>query len=188
MTHYATLPELTAYLDIASDDDGVLLATLLRNATAIVDGSTGRTFAASEDSVRYFGADAIHGQTLHLDADLCAVTSVVNGDGVTVPPTAYSTRPRNHGPWYALQLRPLATRVWDAVTDEIAITGRWAYSVTPPSDIVQATLRLAAWLYRQRENSSGDLDRALVVGNATVLPARLPADITQLLARYRRHI
>lgn len=188
MTPYATLAELTAYLDISVPDDDVLLEMLLNNATAMVDAQTGRTFAASEDDTRYFGSEAIRGMALWLDDDLCAVTSIVNGDGTIIPPTAYRTIPRNQTPWYALELRMTAACAWDAQTDDIAITGKWAYSVRPPADIVQATLRLAAWLYRQRENSSGDLDRALVVGNATVLPARLPSDITQLLMRYRRHI
>ena len=69
----------------------------------------------------------------------------------------------------------------------ISVLAKWAYSLTAPDDIVAATIRLVAFLYRQRE-SNADLDRAVSVGDGMVLlPGRLPADIAAILEPYRRN-
>ena len=67
----------------------------------------------------------------------------------------------------------------------ISVVGKWAYSATAPSDIEHACKRLAAFFYRQKDNAN-DIDRAVVVGNATVLPSDLPRDVVQLLKPYVR--
>ena len=67
---------------------------------------------------------------------------------------------------------------------QIAVTGKWGYSLTAPADVVQATVRLAAWFYRQKDNAAGD--QAIVTGDVTVLPARLPEDVRKLLRPYLR--
>jgi len=67
----------------------------------------------------------------------------------------------------------------------ITIVGKWAYSATAPADITHACTRLAAYLYRQKDNA-GDMDRAIVAGNATILPAKLPSDVAEILKPYRR--
>ena len=69
----------------------------------------------------------------------------------------------------------------------ISVLAKWAYSLTAPDDIAAATIRLTAFLYRQRE-SNADLDRAVSVGDGMVLlPGRLPADIAAILEPYRRN-
>jgi hypothetical protein len=68
---------------------------------------------------------------------------------------------------------------------DIAVVGRWGWSVTPPPDIVHASIRIAAWLYRQRA-AQHDADRPTVAdGGLVVLPAALPRDIESMLARYK---
>jgi hypothetical protein len=67
----------------------------------------------------------------------------------------------------------------------IAVTGRWAYSVAAPDPIVQATLRLSAFLYRQRANAL-DLDRTMIIGNTTLTPAQLPVDVWAILKPYSK--
>ena len=74
---------------------------------------------------------------------------------------------------------------WDG-DGEVVVTGRWAYSVTAPDDIRHATVRLAAYLYRQKDNAAGDLDRTVVVGGTTILPAVFPHDVERMLRPYRR--
>jgi hypothetical protein len=59
--------------------------------------------------------------------------------------------------------------------------------VTPPDDIVQATLRLSAYLYRQPANAM-DLDRAVIVGNATIAPGAIPADVFMMLRPYQARV
>jgi hypothetical protein len=182
---YATLPELTIYLGIddSTADDALLTACLVR-AQAIVNSQTRRVFEAAADSTQVFGRESVTGRTLFLGDDLCAVTTVTNGEGVAIGSSDYVLLPRNRTPYHAIQLREDSTAAWTTFDGDISITGKWAYSLSAPADVVQATLRLAAWLYRQKDNVGGD--SVAVVGDMTILPARLPADIAQLLAPYRR--
>mgnify|MGYP003376238102 CR=1 FL=1 len=181
---YATIDDLREYLGLTESDHDALLDRLLDSAQKYIETQTGRTFEASADSTRYLDASAILLRDLWLDADLCAITSVTNGDSVVIAGTNYTTRPRNLTPYYALRMDTDSAYAWDGTTGEIAIVGKWAYSTTAPYDIQQATIRLAGWLYRQRDNA-GEGDRPIIAGNATVLPSRMPADIEALIAPYR---
>ena len=137
---YASLSDLTAYLGIdESTADDALLTQLLTRAQAAVDGMCQRTFEAGADSTRHYDCRSVDGLTLHLDADLCAVTSVVNGDGITVAPTSYTTEPRNLTPLHALRLRSVVGLAWDGISADIAVTGKWAYSMAAPADVVHAS-------------------------------------------------
>ena len=190
---YCTVASLKRYLGISSTvtTDDVLLTELIQSAQAIIDRYTGRTFEAATDTTRYF--DAVHdvdGYELIFDADICAITTVTNGDAVVVSSSEYTTKPRNETPYYAIRMLDSAQKSWTYTTDSegaISVAGKWAYSATAPDDIGAATRRLAAYLYRQKDNAN-DLDRAVVVGNATVLPSRLPADVTDMIRPYVRVI
>lgn len=191
MAYADTDADLKPYLDIAADntDDDTLLDALLANAQAIINSYCRQTFEASGDTTRYFDptVDAV-GRTLYLDAPLCAITSVTNGDSVAVSSGDYVKEPRNGTPWHALTLKSSSSVSWtytDTPENSIAIVGKWAYSATAPADIKQATVRLAAYLYRQRDNAV-DLDRAVQTPSGTILPADLPKDLKTLLAPYRR--
>lgn len=182
---YISATDLAAYLGIDDSTDAILIQELANAASNWIDRVTGRTFAAAADSTHYLDASAIDGDVLWLDGDLCAVTSVTNGDGVLVAANQYNTRPRNRTPWYALERKGSASFVWDGLSGEIAIVGKWAFSVTPDDTIVHTCRRLAAWLYRQKDNM-GDTDRAVLAAGSVVLPSRLPADIADLLHSYKR--
>ena len=185
---YATITDLTVYLGIdeSTADDG-LLSQLLTRAQAAIDGMCNRTFEVSTATVRYYDYRAVDGYMLHLDADLCAITSVVNGDGVTIAGAHYTTEPRNVTPWHALRLRSTSNYAWDGITGDIAITGKWAYSTTAPEDVRHAMVRLAAWMYRQKDNTGNDAP--MIAGDVTILPARIPSDVETLLAPYvRRYV
>lgn len=182
---YATLDQLTSYLGIdESYDDDNLLSSLLARAQAAIDSYTRRTFEAAEDTTRYHNADYISAQLLMLDGDCCAVTAVANGSGAIIPAAEYRSLPRNRTPFYALQLDPTGSLAWDADGDGIAVTGRWAYSVSAPADVTHACIRLAAWFYRQKDNTG--LDAPMISGSVTILPVRLPADVAETLKPYRR--
>ncbi len=182
---YASISDLTAYLGIddSTADDG-LLAQLLTRAQAAVDGMCNRTFEASADTTRYFDTRAIDGYVLHFDADLCAITSIVNGDGFTVGAGSYTTEPRNVTPWHALRLRWNTTVYWDGITGDIAVTGKWAHSTSAPAPVQHATVRLAAWMYRQKDNTGNDTP--IIADGVTILPARIPSDVEAMLVPYVR--
>lgn len=190
---YTDNTALKVYLDVSSGTttDDSLLTTLIARAQAMIDSHCRQTFEASADTTRYFDAKRdVFERSLFLDAPLCAVTSVTNGDGNVVTSDKYTTEPRNSTPWYTLRLKENAGVGWSYTTtpeDAIVIVGRWAYSTTAPADVVQACTRLAAYLYRQRDNAL-DLDRTVIVGDTTIMPLRIPADVLMLLRPYRRLI
>lgn len=184
---YTTAALLKTYLGATTATDDTLLTALIVRAQAIIDAYCQRTFEAASNTSKTFDAERdVEGQMLYLDEDLAAINSVTNGDGTVV--TTYTTEPRNRTPYYAIKMLDSATVFWTYSTtpeNAITISGKWAYSVAAPEDIVHCCLRLAAYLYRQRDNAA-DLDRAVIAGNATILPAQLPADIKTILAPYRR--
>lgn len=188
---YCDLAQITEYLGVSETIDDALLMALGDNAKSIIDVYCGRVFSAETNTSRYFDAlrdtnDAI----LYLDADLCEISTVINGDGTTIASNQYTTEPRNVKPYYALRLLGSGGKSWSCKANgdsenAISISGKWAYSVLPPASIVQAQIRLTAYLYRQKDNAN-DLDRAIVAGNSTILPQKLPTDIVQMLMPFRR--
>lgn len=191
---YTTVSALKTYLGVVGNTDDALLTALIARAQAIVDAYCGRTFEAAQDSTRKLDAKlsvSPDKRTLYVERDLCAITSITNGDGVSVGAAEYVTEPRWETPFYGVTLKRESDIRWtwdDTPEDAITVVGRWAYSATAPADIVQATERLAAYLYRQKDNMS-DLDRAVAVsGNMTVLPQSLPRDVQLILAPYRRAV
>ncbi|MCI0726428.1 MAG: phage gp6-like head-tail connector protein [Chloroflexi bacterium] len=189
---YVTLGQLKGYLGISEADDDGLLQQILDGAQKAIDKFCDRTFEAAADTTRYVDYDKRHvvDRTLYLDYDLAWVTSVVNGDGETIAASAYVTIPRHETPYYALKLKTGSAKAWtfqDDPEDAIAITGRWAYSLTVPDDVELACMRLAAWLYRQKDTSKGDTDRPILGGfGVVILPSQLPKDVVQLLQKYVR--
>lgn len=193
MTQYATIAQLQTRLEIS----GTLTATqtanmnlALTNASAVIDDQTHRHFEAATDTTRLHDAvaDVEKGRTLWLNGDLALLTSVTNGDGSTIMPSAIVTAPTYLTPFFALTLKGSSGKSWMYTADPegaIAVTGRWAYSVTPPDAIVQACLRLAEWFCRQPSNAL-DLDRAVIVGNTTIAPSAIPADVFVMLRPYMR--
>lgn len=185
---YASLADLTAYLGIdeSTADDG-LLTQLLARAQAAIDTYTRRTFEAAADVTRWHTLDNVWGRQLQLDGDCCAITAITNGNGATMDAGEYHTLPRNRTPYYAVELWPDSATAWDADSGgQIAVTGRWSYSVTAPADVAHACVRLAAWMYRQKDNTAGD--QAMIAGDVTILPARIPSDVQMMLAPYRRAV
>ena len=188
---YTTAAAIRNYLGISATTDDTLLAQLAGAAQAWIERKTGRIFEAAADSTKYCDAITdVSGLTLRLPADLCAITTVTNGDGAAVASTKYVTNPRNATPYYSLTLKLSSALVWTYTTDPenaITIVGKWAYSATPPSDIGQAATRLAAYLYRQKDASTFDVTAQPDMGIITI-PQGMPRDVAMLLAPYVRHI
>jgi len=172
------------YLGLTGSGDDALITALIVRAQAMIDRFTGRTFEAN-DATRYFFSDDVDAGVLWFGGDLCTLTTVTNGDGASVTVSDVQTLPVNSTPWYGLRINPsVGTFTSGPTTDErIAITGKWAYSVSAPADIVQATIRMTAFLYRARENG-GDTDRTVFAGNATLSPQALPADVQAVVRAY----
>lgn len=185
---YATVAQVTEYLDITgTGDDDVIDAQILR-AGAWIDNHTGRTFEAASDTTRSFavGKDT-DGRTLYFDEDLISITTVTtNADaatGTTVSSTEYVTMPRNRTPYYAIRILSSVDKDWTYTTDPengITVAGRWAYSATPPEIVVQACIRLAAYLYRQRDAQVFETTAIPDAGVITV-PSGMPVEVKNML-------
>ena len=192
MSQYTTLNDLKTYLGISGTGDDTLLASILTRASEAIDSYTRRTFAASE-STRYFdaiGEHIIDGRILYFDHDLYSVTTVTNGDGNTISSTYYRLVSRNETPYYAIRLISSYTSTWTYTTnweDAISITGKWGYSVTPPHDIVQATLRWGGYMYKQKDAQVFDTT-AIPEAGVIQIPAGIPADVKMMLRPYRRGV
>jgi len=196
---YTTYAIVKAELKLTNDTDQTLITGYATLAQRIIEAplpmGTGRVFEASSDTTKYFDAPTRSGggspAVLDLRGqDLCAITSVTNGDGTALPGTAYVTRPRDTPPYYAIQLRQTPGYVWvwddDGPEGAIAITGKWAYSTTAPLDIQRCATRLAVWMYKSRDNAGFDVD--IKTDEGLILGARMPADIRQMIKAYQRRL
>lgn len=182
---YASLADVKSYMGIAGNDanDDALIITLIERASGIIDGITDRHFAGVTET-KYF--DAVDGSVLWLfGEDLISIVSVTNGDGTEVPLSDCRLLPRNKTPKWGIEV--MSPSSWQVgAGKEIAVNGKWGYSETPPPDIVHATVRLTAFLYRQKDTSA-DVDRPLVTGDGvTIMPTGLPSDVKSLVSKYRR--
>jgi len=186
---YATLAELRALLgyESANVDDDALLTALLERAQATIEQRAGRRFEAVAATRYYDPTRDCLGQTLRLDADLLEPTLMRNGDGATISAGQYVLRPSNGPPYRQIVLKASSGLIWtyvDDPEDAISITGSWGYSASAPPDIVQATLRLAAYMYRQKDAQVYDVSAEPSAGVITV-PQGIPRDVRLTLDSYR---
>lgn len=188
---YITVEEAKDYIGgISGGGDDVLLEALIDSAVAYIEGETGRVFKVSSDASKTFDAHLdVAGPVLYLgEQDLCAITSITNGDGVAVASDEYVTEPRRVTPYYAIRILSSADKSWTYSTDPedaISISGRWGYSTTPPNDIIQACYDLVKALYRSRDaNVEGG--NVIISGGVVIQPADVPNITRRILARYKR--
>lgn len=187
---YTTLTDVKASLGIATaiTTDDTLLTSIIGRAQAMIDAYTGRTFEATT-LTKYYHTEDIDGQTLNLwHDDLLTVTTLTNGNGTVIASANYRLEPRNESPKYAIRLDEAYSWEFTDSDSEISIAGTWGYTATAPGNIVHACIRLASFIYRQKDTNS-DIDRPLVTGDGvTIMPTSLPSDVTRILDPYRRRI
>ena len=186
------LDDLRAALGSPDNAEDTQLERYLTAAQAAIEGpgpiGVEMAFEASADIIRRFDASRdVHGRTLMLDYPLCAITSVVNGDGTTIPSSAYVTEPRNRTPYYALTLKAAQGYVWTWNTDPenaIVITGKWAFATTFPANIEEAIIGLAKYYYQHRNQPTTDVQVSPELGTITI-PRGIPAEVKAILSGYR---
>ena len=193
---YTTAAAVKSYLGITSSSDDALLTTLISSAQAAIDTYTHRTFEAAADTTKYFDAedDTSESYTM-LDwtpygLDLAQIASIVNGDGATIPASAYVLEPRHYPPYFGVKLKVSSGLYFEYDNDSdhenaVAVTGRWAYSITAPADVVHACIEIASLFYKQRDSNTDAL-RPIIAGNATILPIGLSTQSREILNNYKR--
>lgn len=189
---YTTLAKVKEYLGIASDitTDDTLLGDIILRATEIIDAETGQSFEPYTATKEY-GYQSIDRynfpRTLYLDDYLQTITTLTNGDGVVITSDKYTLLPKNRNAYTSIVLKSDADGwTFDDMYDSfISVAGTWGLFSTVPKDVEHFTIRLVAYLYKQKDNHQ-DLDRTLIAGNTTILPQSLPSDISSFFRRYRK--
>ena len=185
-------PYLRIPADVTTDDE--LLDRLILAAQNLIEApspiGTGRVWEAASATIRKFDAVRDLGDSnLELrwfDLDCCEITAIENGDGTTIPGSAYVTIPRRRTPFYGVDLLRGGSYVWtydDTPEEAISVTGFWAFSKTPPAYIKQIAIRIVAWMYRQQDGSISDVP--IDTGSTVIYPSGFPKDIKEALAGYR---
>jgi hypothetical protein len=191
---YVTSTAFKQYRGITSTSTAgdALIVVLIARAQAQVERYCDRVLQApSTAATRYYDAlldVSDDRRTLYLDDDLCAITTITNGDGETVPTTHYVPEPRHRTPYRSIRLTALADDNWtytNAPEDAIQVLGRWGYATTAPVDVQQATIRLAAYMYAQKDASTFDVTAFPDAGVMTV-PQGMPKDVRELLEPCKR--
>lgn len=195
---YITTADLKAYMKITGSADDAQLALFAHRAQHVVESYTHRVFewigagtAKQFTPTSYLdGGDLYDIVTLGMGlSEFFELTSITNGDGNAIATADVVLLPGNVTPKYAIRIKSSINVRWTFTTsieESVTVTAKWAYSATPPPDIIQATLRIGAYLYRQRDGSP-DSDRPIVSADGVVLSApRIPSDVTELLKPYRR--
>lgn len=195
---YITATDLKNYMKINGNSDDTQLALFADRAQHVVDSYTHRVFEwAGAGTVKKFtpvsyldGGDLYDMYTLSLGLnEFYELTSIINGDGVAISTSDVVLLPQNITPKYAIRIKSSANTTWTYTTtieESVSVTAKWSYSASAPADIVQAALRIGAYLYRQRDGTP-DSDRPIVSADGVVLSApRIPSDVLELLRPYRR--
>ena len=164
--------------------DDALLASMCTRAQSIIERKTKKKFE-SRTETRYYDVPS-YGRKLYLDDDLLSVTTLTNGDGTVLASTEYHLWPNNGLPAGGIVINYGSTFYWKGdslgnIEGKIAVAGAWGYTTTANDDVKQTTIRLASWLYRQKD-SAGEQDRPLIGPDGTVLmPSRIPADVMDMI-------
>jgi len=195
---YITATDLKNYMKINGSADDTQLALFADRAQHVIEQYTHRVFEwAGAGTVKKFtpisymdGGDLLDYYTLSLGfAEFYELTSITNGNGTAISTSDVVLLPGNITPKYAIRIKSSANVTWTystTIEESVSVTAKWAYSATAPADIVQAALRIGAYLYRQRDGTP-DSDRPIVSADGVVLSApRIPSDVLELLRPYRR--
>lgn len=174
--------------------DTILLTRAISAAETYIDSQTNRHFEAETDT-RYYDRSAINrwnSRQLDLLADdLLTITTLTNGDssGTAIANTDYWLVDRNLGPpYHGVLLKTNISAYWQWDIDYwVSIAGTWGYSATPPSDVVEATAELAAYLYRKKDSQVFEVT-AILESGALAIPQGIPATVDRIIQRYKRHL
>lgn len=184
-----------------SDADETRWTNHITRAQKLIETYCRRVFEARADGVvgdsdtpvtrKFDYLEDVDGDTLFLDRDLCAISSIAYGDsdGSTLTTAQYVTEPRNDTPYHAIRILDSANIDWTYDSDTqtgIEVAGTWAWSVTPPADIKHATLLMVDY-FEKRRTAPVDLNAPAITGEGVVvLGVRIPQDAKDIMELYRR--
>jgi len=187
MTAYCTPNDIATALNIAGTQDDGWLTTLAASASAWVDAhcavpSSG--FAVAADSTRRYDIGDLCDGALHLDAPLVSLTSLTNGDGSAINTATVRLYPLNSGHYWTIRMLSTGPG-WQWVQDGLyTVTGKWGWSITPPTPVKEATIMLAAWMYKRYQAGLQDAANNVEIGQM-MYSEKMPKQVVALLAPFR---
>ncbi len=192
---YCTTAQIKTYLGISATDDDTLIGDLNTRAQKWIETYTGRVFESTGNTTRRFTVNEdTDAEWLYFDEDIASIVTVTNlADATTtetINSTEYVTYPRNETPYVAIRILDSASKDWDYADDPemgITVEGKWAYSTTAPNDIVHTCIRLASYLYRQKDSQVFNTT-AIPEAGVIETPGDMPPDLAKILDQYRRRV
>lgn len=140
-------------------------------------------FVASASATRYYSIDDVSGATLFLDAPLLTLTTLTNGNSVTIDSANYWLEPRNITPKWQVTLK--SAYAWTFATDGwISVAGVWGFSTSAPSPVTEAAAMLAGWMFKRYQAALQDNTAAIELGKLVYSEA-IPKQVLALLQPYR---
>ena len=188
MTDYCAIADvqMPGRLDIVGTNYDLTLSELVTACSRWVDRYCKvpeNGFAQATAAIRYYGNGAVYANDLRLDAPLLSVTTLTNGNAAVLTSAQYRLLPRNAD--YFSRIGLLSGSGWQwAVDGEIAVTGLWGMATTPPAPVKEATIMLAAWLFKRYLAGLQDATANLDLGQLLYAKG-MPEQVKTLLAGYR---
>lgn len=187
---YTTIITVKQHAGIESSNYDTVINNCILYAKDYIDKQSDRVFECASGYARKFSLDDVDGQYLYFDDDICAITSIVNGDGDTVDSDQYVTRPVNETPINYIKLKDSSNVTWEGDSDGnsedvITVTGLWSYSETAPNNIVYAATRLSLHIFNTRVHDN-DSNRIVMLDNGNyLLPVGVPRDVMDIINSYK---
>jgi hypothetical protein len=188
MSRYATLLDLRDYMssttDLGTSQDG-LLQDCLNASESGIDTYTRRNFVGTAGTVYYNRySQNVRGNALYLYEDVVSLVAIQNGDGQAIPLGSVWLEPRNAGPPYRIvRFHSQYVYIWNTDADVI-ISGTFGFSTTAPETIKLATLEYAAYIFRLKDTSPGDVAGTSAMGEV-VFPKGMPESVKIKLSPFR---
>lgn len=199
-TEYVTLAEFKAqYKDISGSTDDSFIQEALSAAHDVLENYLGRTVLATADTTEYFDlpGDEVVGDTIYLSdrGDICAITTLTNGDGTEITSGNYTLYPKTlntRRPSYdRLKILSTSSATWDVGTNAyenaLQVTGKWAMwaaVASVPADFAISVMEITAHILESRKSQVFD---TVAVPDAGVIqvPTGLPRTVVARMRPWR---
>jgi len=184
---YVTLAQLRLELGAEATTDDALLTSKIARAQAIGEALSGRVFEATTATRYYDAVLDVEGADLRLDYPLLTVTKITNGDTSEVTSDQYVLLPANLTQKWKVRLKGSKGINWTFTGDPenaISVAGTWGHATAAPEDVQEATLQLAAYLYKLRDSPVREVI-TLPGGQQIEVPAGVPKFVYSVFRSYR---
>jgi hypothetical protein len=184
---YPTDNELRDWVGLGATDAQLTAARLA--AIGYIERYTDRVFVAASATRKFPAASPwLRGLDLLTFSDFVSVTAVVNGDGETLPSSAYYLM-GVHPPYYAIRLTRESAKAWrGSALEQVSVTASWGYSAACPDAVKWAIFELGKSFYMARQSATGGpVTSASRQAGLVQMSGVIPDNIADVLATFRRY-